>query len=464
MMTDSVENKMLSVLLKGPIASTLLKMAAPNIAGFLVLSAVTMAEMWYVGRLGTSALAGLALAFPMVMLMQMLSAGSIGGVIAATTARAIGGGRLEEANHIVWHAVGIAVLASAVFSVLFLSFGPAIYRVIGGTDDNIRHAVAYSDAIFVGVLAIWLFNIFASLIRGAGDMKTPARAMIVVAAIQVFTGGVLSQGWLGFPSLGIAGIGWSQVIANSIGALVIWGRLFRGVNGISFERKYLSFHRKVVSDLSRIGIVATLNPFLSIASVVLLTALVSRFGEASLAGFGIGARLEFILVPIVFGLGAAMISMVGSNVGAGQVRRAEKIGWIGGGMAALVCGSIGAFVGFVPNSWAGLFTDDPAVFEAASDYLIIVGPSYLFFGLGLSLYFASQGAHAVVWPVMASVGRLVVAVGIGGWVLSFNQDYRLLLFCVAGSLAAYGFGAALPLFLGAWQRANRHLSVGKARS
>ncbi len=123
---EDSENKTLSAILTGPIASTLLRMAAPNIIGFLVMSGVTMAEMWYVGQLGTSALAGLALAFPMIMLMQMLSAGSMGGVIAATTARAIGGGQIALANRIVWHAIAVAVAASFLFSVLFLIFGPAI--------------------------------------------------------------------------------------------------------------------------------------------------------------------------------------------------------------------------------------------------------------------------------------------------------------------------------------------------
>ncbi len=309
------------------------------------------------------------------------------------------------------------------------------------------------------MLAVWLFNIFASLIRGAGDMKIPARAMVIVAVIQVISGGLLSQGWLGLPSFGIAGISGGMILANSIGTLIVLQKLRAGVNGISFRREYLSFHKGVALDLLKVGSVATLNPFLSVTSVVLLTALVSQFGETFLAGFGIGARLEFILVPIVFGLGAAMISMVGSNIGAGQVRRAERIGWIGGGMAALVCGAIGLFVGLVPAGWAGLFTNDKAVFAAAAEYLIIVGPSYLFFGLGLSLYFASQGAHAVVWPVMASVGRLAVAVGLGSWLLHLQAGYQALLFCVAGSLIAYGLGASLPLLLGSWRHANRPVTT-----
>lgn len=449
----------LASLLTGPILPRLLKLAAPNIVGFFVMSCVAIAEMWYVGQLGTSALAGFAVMFPMVMLMQMLSAGAIGGVIAATTARAIGGGDYTRANRIVWHATILAILASFLFFLLSEAFGRQIAMAIGAKGESLRHALDYSGIVFAGLLPVWLFNIFSSLLRGTGDMKMPALAMVITAVFQISISGALCLGWLGLPVLGIKGIAWGLVIASLIGCIMSFVKLKSGRSGIRFSKKALGIDNQIVRDMFRVGGMAAISPLISVASIVLLTGLVSRFGEAAIAGFGIGTRLEFILVPIVFGLGAAMISMVGTNIGAGQMERAHRIAWVGGGIAAFVCGVVGLIVGIFPQSWAGVFTSDPMVYEAASAYLLIVGPTYFFFGLGLSLYFASQGAHAVFWPVLASVARLVIAVGIGSYAIrDLGAEYTSLLMYIAISLTLYGLATALSIALGAWRRANK-LSV-----
>lgn len=445
-----------SAFLFGPIVPILLKLAAPNVVSFFIMACVAIAEMWFVGQLGTPALAGFAIMFPMVMLMQMLGAGAIGGVIAATTARALGRGDISRANRIVWFATILAIFASVFFYFIFQFFGPSIAKAIGAEGESLRQALSYSEVVFSGIVSLWVFNIFSSLLRGAGDMNTPARAMIFAAFIQVSFSGALSLGWFGLPALGIAGIGWGLIIAMTVGAFITFLRLRSGRSGIRFTRKNLVWDAGIAKEIARVGGMAATNPFLTVTTVVLLTGLVSQFGDAAIAGFGIGARLEFILIPIVFGLGAAMISLVGTNIGAGKIDRAHRIGWTGGCMAAIICGLIGGFVGVFPESWAGIFTDDGAVFDAAASYLVIVGPAYVFFGLGLSLYFASQGAHAVFWPVLASVGRLIVAAGAGSYAIS-NQggDYNTLLVFVAASLVVYGSITSLSLALGAWRRANR---------
>ena len=209
-------NRNVERLLNGPIGATLWRLAAPNIAGFLISSGITVAEIWYVGRLGTQALAGLALAFPMFMLMQMLSAGAMGGAIAAAVARAFGAGEIGRAEALAWHALVIALAAGALFTLLFLMLGPTIYAALGGAGESLAAALAYSDIVFAGCLIVWMFNTFASLLRGAGDMKSPALAMLLTAAVQVPLSGALSLGWGPFPSLGIAGVAWGALIAMAV--------------------------------------------------------------------------------------------------------------------------------------------------------------------------------------------------------------------------------------------------------
>src|SRR5207247_1081704 len=121
-------------------------------------------------------------------------------------------------------------------------------------------------------------------------------------------------------------------------------------------------------------------------------------GTFALAGYGMGVRLEYLLIPLVFGFGSALVTMVGTNFGAGQRARAGRVAWTGAAMAAGATEAIGLAAAFFPHSWLGLFTNEPAVLAAGAAYLRVVGPAYGFFGLGLALYFASQGAGRLLWP------------------------------------------------------------------
>ena len=138
------------MLLHGPIIPTLLRLAWPNILVMLAQASTGLIETWWVSRLGTDALTGMALVFPGFMMMQMLSGGAMGGGIASAIARALGGGRREEANALVLHALLINLALGAVFAVLVLSFGRPLYRSLGGEAGSLDAALAYSTVVFAG--------------------------------------------------------------------------------------------------------------------------------------------------------------------------------------------------------------------------------------------------------------------------------------------------------------------------
>ncbi len=442
-------------LIEQPITSTLFKLAAPNAVGFFIASSVSIAEMWFAGRLGTDALAGLALVFPFVMLMQMQSNGSVGGVIAAMVARAMGQGDITRANVILWHSLAVGVVLSTVFSAAFFVFAEEIFIALGGRDLALTQAMEYGSIVFALILFLWLFNMCGSVLRGSGDMGTPAKAMVLAAIVQVIASGALSLGWVGLPALGIKGIGYGTILAQIAGMGFVGWRLLNGRSAVRFVRHALKIDQGIVKDILRNGSIATINPFLTVFSIIAMTAYVGRYGVEAIAGFGIGTRLEFILIPVVFGFGAAMISLVGSNIGAGNVPRAEKVGWRGAGISAGICGLIGLTVAIFPPLWADMFSDDPNVLNVSYLYLRYVGPCYLFFGFGLSLFFASQGAHALTWPVIANFLRCIVAVGGGYLVLEmFDAPLTLLFILISVSLTVYGVVIGGALWSGAWRRAN----------
>jgi Na+-driven multidrug efflux pump len=215
------------------------------------------------------------------------------------------------------------------------------------------------------------------------------------------------------------------------------------------------FSKADFNDILQVALPASLSPILTVSTVLVLTAFVATFGEAALAGYGIGSRVEFLIIPLVFGLGAAMTSLVGVSVGAQNIQRAEHVGWVGGGSAGLVAGLVGVTLAVFPDAWIGVFTDAPAVHEAAKGYIQIVGPFFFFHGLGLSLYFASQGASAMLWPVLATILRIMVA-AIGAYTLAFALEFGLrgIYIAAASAMAVYAIVIAVALKAGAWRKSE----------
>ena len=430
----------------------LLKMATPNALAFAIQSSVSIAEVWIIGQLGTSALASIALAFPLLMLIQTMSGGAVGGAVTSAVARALGAGDRQRAQQLIWHGLAIAALGSGLFLFLFLVGGRSLIAFLGGSGDILEQAMNYCLVIFVGGLFIWLVSVVGSVFRGMGDMKLPAILMTLGAFIQVPLTAVLVLGLFGAPQMGIAGAAYSAVVSGFLTSSVMLIILARSGRVIRLDRQCLNFSKALFRDIFRVALPASMSPIFTIFIIMSLTAMVATFGEAALAGYGIGSRIEFLLIPLVFGIGAAMTSLVGLSIGAKDMDRAESIGWTGSAFAAALTGVVGLLLALFPEAWIYAFTKDPATFEAARDYIRIVGPFFAFQGLGLSLYFASQGAGKMGWPVAAIFVRVILAVG-GGWLLAFQLGFGLqgVFIAAAAAMTIFGLILAGSLKLGAWR-------------
>lgn len=437
-------------------APLLVKMATPNSLAFVIQSSVSLIEVWFIGQLGTSALASIALAFPLLMLMQAMSGGALGGAVASSIARALGAGDRDRAHKLIWHALAIAAMGSAFFLFVYLLFGRALLAFLGGTGEILDQAASYCLVLFFGGLFVWLIGVVGAVFRGMGDMKFPAMLMVISAFIQVPLSGVLVLGLFGVPQLGIVGAAISTVATGFLVSAVMLFALSRPGHVIQLDRQFIAFAKPLFQDIFKVALPASLSPLLTIFGILFLTAMVATYGEAALAGYGIGSRIEFLLIPLVFGIGAAMTSLVGLSIGARNVERAEHIGWTGGLFAAGLAGVVGLLLALFPDAWISAFTNDPETFEASRTYILYVGPFFAFQGLGLSLYFASQGAGAMRWPIAATIVRFIFAVG-GGWVLafSFNMGLEGIFIGAAAAMFIYGLMIAASLKLGAWRNLER---------
>lgn len=402
-------------LLVAPVAPTLAKLAAPNLLGMLASTSVSIAETAYIGRLGAEPLAAAALVLPLVMLMGMMSAGAMGGGVSSAVSRALGAGAQDRAEALARHGAVIGLGLGLFFSIVLSLFGKGVFSLLGGQGETLRLAVIYSNIVFAFAAAIWLSNMLASVLRGSGDMVGPSATMLAGAVLQIVLGGALCFGWGPMPRLGIVGVGLGAAIAGTFMAVTMFLLLHR-----PSARVRLSLigplNRESFADILKVGLPAMLSPIQTVGTVLVITAIAARFGVHTLAGYGIGSRLEFLLVPIAFSVGVASLPMVGLAIGAGDVARARKVAWTAGAMAGAALGVLGLVLGLFPELWVAIFTSDPEVRAAGALYLHFVGPCFAFFGLSLALYFSSQGAGRIAGPLLAGTARLAV-VAIGGVIL-----------------------------------------------
>ncbi|HSS86655.1 MAG TPA: MATE family efflux transporter [Reyranella sp.] len=438
-------------LLQDPVVPMLLRMAWPNILIMLAQASTGLIETFWVARLGTDALAGMALVFPVVMLMQTISAGAMGGGISAAIARALGRGQRDDADALVLHAVVINIVLGLVFSAIMLAFGRPIFQALGGTGGELEAALLYSNVVFAGNVLLWVMNGLASAIRGTGNMLVPAIVICVGVVFLVPLSPVLIFGWGPLPALGVAGGGTAIVTFYMAGTAVLGWYVLSGRNLARLRRSRLRW--PLFRDILRVGAVASLQSVQTNLTIALATALVAgAAGVDAVAGFGTGVRLEYLLIPLVFGLGAPLVALVGTNIGAGQQQRALHIALTGGALAFALTETLGLVAAIWPARWLSLFSAEPSMIETGSAYLRIVGPAYGFFGLGLSLYFASQGAGRLFWPLFFGFLRVFISI-VGGWlVLRWTGSLEWMFAALALGLVVFGTSVALAIRSGAWFR------------
>ena len=445
------------LLLEGPIVSTLLRLAGPNVVVNVVLIAVTASvDAYFVGKLGPSALGGLSLVFPLLMLMQQVANSSMGGAIASAIARSIGAARRDDASALVVHGLLIAGGMAAVFSALLLVGGPTIYALMGGRGEVLTAAVEYSSAIFGGALVYWMLSALTSVVRGTGQPTVLAAVYIAAEALHVFLVPMLVFGVGPMPALGVTGAGLATVASFGISAGVLAWYIASGRTPLTLSPRSVRLERRLFTEILRVGAPMSLQPVLNNLALAMLTALVGTLGPTALAGFGVAVRLEYIQYPLTFGLGAGVIAMVGTNLGAGQSARAIRVTWTAGGLAMSFSGTIGLLAVTWPGAWTSFFSSSSAVEASAARYLCIAGLAYPCLGLGLTTASAFQAAGRPIWPLLATAGRVLVVAG-GGWIAihALRTGVAGLGVVAASGLVVYAATLAIAFRAGAWRKRTR---------
>ena len=399
------------LILEGAVLRTLLRLAAPNVLNLMALAGMITFDGLFVGRLGPDALAGVSLAFPFVMLIQHTAASGMGGGVSSAIARALGAGKRGVANALALHAFVLALGLAAAFSTVLLLGGPLVFRWMGGHGEMLSAALSYANVAFSGAVSICMLNLLGSAVRGTGNMSLPAGVIVGSVIAHILISPLLIFGWGPVPAFGPAGAGWGLIMPFGAGSLVLLAYLRSSRSLVTLVFRGTPLQWRLFAEILKVGVPGLINVTITNLSVVLLTGIAGRLGREVAVGYAMGARLEYILIPLAFGFGTAIVAMVGTNWGAKQYQRAYRIAWTGGATVATACASIGLIVALFPGLWMGLFTSDAGVVRIGALYLHIVGPIYGLYGLGMALYFATQGLGSVIWTVTANALRLLTSAG-----------------------------------------------------
>jgi MATE family, multidrug efflux pump len=400
--------------LEGSIPRVLVEFAAPGLLQIFVQSAVAVLEILLLSHLGTETLAGISAVFPVTTLFIAITQVGWGGGVASAIARSLGAGDRREAEAIAMHAVLLAVLFGVLSAALLVGVGPQLLSALGAKGASLDKAVAYSNLVFGGSVSLWLLGGLTAVIRGSGDMKTPARIAVYRSALSVPLFMILIFGWGPIVSLGIRGAAVAMLTYYTLGVVWMVWHLQSNASPVHLRLRGFEFRQELAWRILKVALPSSVQMLVANIALLAVTALVARFGTEALAGYGLASRLELLVSSLVLAFGVGTTTLVGTCVGAGAVARARRATFVSCALAGGVFQAIGICLA-VSGPWiTSFFTDAPSVAFASIGYFRAVGLVYGFLGVSMMLFSAYQGWGRTMPPLLVSLFRVAVVL-LGGW-------------------------------------------------
>ena len=441
-------------LLSGSLTRGLLSLAGPMFASAMLQNAQSLIDLFWVGRLGSAAVAALAMSGTILMLLFPVVMGMSTGTV-ALVARAIGAGRDEEASHAASHSLFLGLVSGIVMGAVGWYCTPALCHLLGAEAQVADLAGQYLRVSFIGAFTVFVLFLGNSALQGAGNAVLPMLAMLLANVINIVVDPLLIFGWLGCPRMGVRGAAWATVASQAVAAGLVVFRLARGAGRIRLGN-WWRFEPAVAWRILRIGIPGTGQMLSRSLMAVVLFHIVARCGTAAMAAYGIGLRFHSIILLPAFALGNAAATMVGQNLGAGQPGRARTAAWLATGMDMILMGASALVLAAFAAPFTRVFDSNPVVVATGAAYLRTVSPSYVFAALGIVLGRALNGAGDTVPTMIITVLSLWgLQVPVAVWFArSFAVPTQGIWWAIALAMTANGLRTAAWFQTGRWQRAR----------
>ncbi|MBU1703100.1 MATE family efflux transporter [Patescibacteria group bacterium] len=402
---------------QGPIVKSLVTLAIPIVFANILQTAYQLVDTFWVGRLGADAVAAVSLSFPIIFLMISMGGGlAIAGTIMVSQYK--GQGHLEKVDYVSAQTLFIMFFISVIVTVLGYNIAEPVMKLMGAGPDVLPQAVSYLQISFLGMIFVFGYFVFQSLMRGVGDVKTPLYIVLATVILNLLLDPLFILGWGPIPAYGVMGAAIATVGTQGVATIIGTALLFSGKYGIHIKIKNFRLDFQLMKKMIGLGLPASIEQSTRALGMAIMTFLVASFGTISVAAYGIGGRvLSFIIIPTV-GLSMATSTLVGQNIGAGKIDRAEKITRKSSIISFVTLTAIGIVL-FIFSSQitAAFIPDDPQVIASSSLFIKIMAFTFGFIGLQQSINGAFRGSGNTMTSMVLSIVSL--------WVLQFPIAYIL---------------------------------------
>jgi len=421
-------------LTNGPVLKSLLKIAVPIIFANILATAYQLTDTFWVGRLGTNAVAAVSISFPVIFLMIALGGGlSIAGTILVSQYKG------KEDKNAVNHVTGQTFLMIVIISILIASIGyflsPFFMKFMGADPEVFKSAVEYMKITFIGIVFMFTYEVFQSLMRGVGDVKTPVFIILGTVLLNLLLDPLFIFGYGSMPGYGVAGAAIATIGTQGLASVIGVSLLIRGKHQIKLNLKDLVPDFPLIKKMLKIGFPASIEQSTRALGMLIMVFIVATFGTQTLAAYGIGGRvLSFIIIPAL-GLSIATSALVGQNIGAGKVNRAEKIVKISSLTGFIVLTFVGILTFIFANQISAFFIPgEIETINSSALFIKIISLTFGFIGVDMSMNGAFRGSGNTMTSMTLSIVSL--------WVLRFPLAYLL---SKHTSLAEIGIWIAFPI-------------------
>ena len=378
-----------------PLRRAVFLLAVPMVLELVLESTFAVVDIWFVGRLGASAVATVGLTETYLFLVYSVAMGLSMGVT-AVVARRVGEHRREEASVTAVQAILVALLVSLPFAVVGIVYAQDLLRLMGADAWSLEHGYHYTRWMLGGNAVIMLLFVINAIYRGAGDAAIAMRVLWLANGINLVLDPILIFGFGPVPAMGIEGAAIATNLGRGAGVLLQLWTLFRGGKHIRVAASQLVWRGAILLNIVRTSLGGIGQMIVGMTAWIFLMRILAGIGSEAVAGATITIRIMMFTLMPAWGMSNAAATLVGQNLGASRPDRAEasvwRIGWYN--MAFMVCVSIVLFL--FHDRLIGLFTDDAGVIAVGGEWLRILSYSYFVYGWWMVSVQAFNGAGDTV--------------------------------------------------------------------
>ncbi len=388
-------------LTRGPISLKIASLALPLMVIAVLQTTQSLIDMFWVGRLGASSIAAVAMSGMIIMVLFTMIVGISTGTM-ALVARYVGAKNKEKADTVATQSISLAIIMAILTVAVGLVFTKRLLLIMGAGPDVLEAGIGYLKILLLGGVTMFLLFTGNSILRGAGDTFTPMKFMILANIINIILDPIFIFG-IGVPRMNTSGAAVATVIAQAVSAFLVLWMLCNGRCIVHIHLKEWKIKLEFLKAILKIGLPSSLQMFLRSLMGIVLIGIVATFGTSAVAAYGIGMRLQMVILMPAFALGGSAATLVGQNLGARKPARAKRSAWIATIFDAIIMAFIAIVFFLLAYRIMGVFNKDGRIIFLGAQYLRITTPFYIFIAFGVVLNRALAGAGDTVIPMIITL-------------------------------------------------------------